>query len=292
MAVAGCGKTRLEESAQEGLTLTSSFQKSLQCCMSEEEVKHFYDRLASNYHLIFEDWDASMRHQAAVLGAILECECGAPIALRILDCACGIGTQTLGLANLGFTVAACDLSPASVERTRVEAAKRHLNVQLFVADMLDLSEIPDRDFDAVICMDNALPHLESDEELFQAATQIRRKLRAGATFMGSIRDYDSLVQKRPVVQGPAFFSDQGSRRIVHQVWDWSDERRYAFHLYITREVQGGWEALHYVSNYHAVLREEFNRILQAAGFVDCRWILTAESGFYQPIVLAKANATA
>ena len=122
-----------------------------------------------------------MKRQAAALGAMLERECGAPSALRILDCACGIGTQALGLASLGFTVTACDLSPASVERTRVEAAKRRLNVQLFVADMLDLIEIPDRDFDAVMCMDNALPHLESDEQLFQAATQIRRKLRAGGT---------------------------------------------------------------------------------------------------------------
>ena len=181
-----------------------------------EGVKHFYDRLASNYHLIFDDWDASIKRQAAALGAILERECVAPSALRVLDCACGIGTQTLGLASLGFTVTACDLSPASVERTRVEATKRGLNVQLFVADMLDLSEIPDNDFDAVVCMDNALPHLDSDEQLFQAATPIRRKLRAGATFMGSIRDYDSLVQERPVVQGPAFYSDEGSRRIVHQ----------------------------------------------------------------------------
>jgi glycine/sarcosine N-methyltransferase len=45
-----------------------------------EGVKHFYDRLASNYHLIFEDWDASMKRQAAALGAILERECGAPSA--------------------------------------------------------------------------------------------------------------------------------------------------------------------------------------------------------------------
>lgn len=121
-----------------------------------EGVKHFYDRLASNYHLIFEDWDGSMKRQAAVLGAILERECGSPSALRILDCACGVGTQTLGLASFGFTVTACDLSPASVERTRVEAAKRRLKVQLFVVDMLDLTEIPDGYFDAVMCMDNVL----------------------------------------------------------------------------------------------------------------------------------------
>jgi glycine/sarcosine N-methyltransferase len=254
-----------------------------------EGVKDFYDRLADNYHLIFEDWDASIERQAATLGTILERECGARRAARILDCACGIGTQTLGLASLGFNVTACDLSPSAIERTRVEAEKRRLNVELFVADMRDLKVIPDDDFDLVVCMDNALPHLGSDEQLLQASTQIRKKLRAGATFIASIRDYDSLVQERPVVQGPAFYSDQGGRRIVHQVWDWIDERRYVFHLYITREVRGGgWETQHYASNYRAVLREELSRILQVAEFISCRWILPGESGFYHPIILAKA----
>jgi hypothetical protein len=42
-----------------------------------EGVKQFYDRLASNYHLIFEDRDASMKRQAGALGAMLERGCGA-----------------------------------------------------------------------------------------------------------------------------------------------------------------------------------------------------------------------
>jgi SAM-dependent methyltransferase len=254
-----------------------------------EDVKRFYDRLAANYHLIFEDWDASIRRQGAALGAILERECGTPDAVRILDCACGIGTQVLGLAGRGFRTTATDLSRSSVERARVEADKRGLNVQLFVADMLDLTVIPDGDFDAVICMDNALPHLEGAEQMLQALAEIRGKLRAGAVFMASIRDYDSLVQERPAVQGPAFYTDHGKRRIVHQVWDWIDGRRYAFHFYITREVQDGWETQHYVSNYRAVLREELSRTLEAAGFTECRWIFETESGFYQPIVLATAR---
>ena len=37
------------------------------------------------------------------------------------------------------------------------------------------------------------------------------------------------------MQGPAFYLDDGKRRIVFQVWDGEDERRYTFHLYITRE---------------------------------------------------------
>ena len=60
-----------------------------------ENVRNFYDDLAAAYHLMFEDWDASMARQAAALGPILERECGAPESVRVLDCACGAGTQAL-----------------------------------------------------------------------------------------------------------------------------------------------------------------------------------------------------
>lgn len=257
-----------------------------------EGVKSFYDQLASNYHLIFEDWEASIRRQAAVLGAILERECGPPASVKVLDCACGIGTQALGLAKLGFQVTACDLSPFAVERTRMEAEKRGLNVRALVADMLDLTVLADGEFDAVICMDNALPHLDSEEQLLQVATQMRRKLRPGALFMASIRDYDSLAREKPAVQGPNFYSDEKGRRIVHQIWDWLDDRRYTFHLYITREIQDGWESQHYSSNYRSIMRDELSQILARSGFAGYRWILADESGFYQPIVLAKVRSTA
>ena len=156
--------------------------------------------------------------------------------------------------------------------------------------MLDLTEVPDGEFDAVICMDNSLPHLES-EELLRAAAQMRRKLRPGALFMASIRDYDSLVPEKPVVQQPNFYSDEKGRRIVHQVWDWLDDRRYTFHLYITSEIQDRWESQHYVSNYRSIMRDELSQILARSGFAGCRWIRANESGFYQPIVLAKASST-
>lgn len=256
-----------------------------------EGVKSFYDQLASNYHLIFEDWEASIRRQAAVLGAILERECGPPASIKVLDCACGIGTQALGLAKMGFQVTACDLSPFAVERTRMEAEKRGLSVRAFVADVLDLTVLSDGEFDAVICMDNALPHLDSEEQLLRAANQIGRKLRTDGLFMASIRDYDSLVLKKPVAQEPNFYSDEKGRRIVHQVWDWLDDRRYTFHLYITRKIQDRWESQHYVSNYRSIMRDELSQILTRSGFADCRWILAEESGFYQPIVLAKASST-
>jgi 2-polyprenyl-3-methyl-5-hydroxy-6-metoxy-1,4-benzoquinol methylase len=124
-----------------------------------EIVGDFYDDLAGNYHLMFEDWEASMARQAAALGPILERACGPAESVRILDCACGIGTQALGLSKLGFRVTGSDVSPCAVERARQEASARGLNLALYVADILKLSDVPETNFDAVVCVDNALPHL-------------------------------------------------------------------------------------------------------------------------------------
>ena len=58
---------------------------------------------------------------------------------RILDAACGIGTQSIGLAQLGYTITASDISASELEQARKEAEKRNLKVEFKVADMRHLS---------------------------------------------------------------------------------------------------------------------------------------------------------
>jgi glycine/sarcosine N-methyltransferase len=90
--------------------------------------------------------------------------------LKILDCACGIGTQALGLAGFGHHVTASDLSRAEVNRAKHEAERLALDISFHISDMTSLAEITDRDFDVVAVFDNALPHLTAD--------QLRRAVRA------------------------------------------------------------------------------------------------------------------
>jgi len=245
-----------------------------------------YDDLAPHYDQIFEDWEASIERQSTVLAAILQREGGDRRPIRVLDCACGIGTQSLGLAMNGFEVTGCDISIGAVQRARSEASKRGLSVPFSVANMLQLSAIPESSFDSVICIDNSLPHLQTDGDLLQAAQQAYGKLRPGGSFVASIRDYDRLVVERPTSQEPSFYSDNGSRRIVFQIWDWLDERRYRFHLYITRNTESAWQTFHFTSTYRAVLRGELQRIWEDAGFSNIRWLSPSDSGFYQPIFIA------
>jgi glycine/sarcosine N-methyltransferase len=245
-----------------------------------------YEELAEYYHLIFEDWDASIARQAAVLGPLIETACGKSSA-RILDAACGIGTQAIGLAMRGHAVTGSDLSEAAVARARVEIKARNLTVPIFRADLRDLSEVPGAPFDAVLIADNAFAHLLCEDDVRRAAASSARKLNRGGIVLATLRDYDALARARPIFQGPAFYQDAGGRRIVHQIWDWTGERRYTMHLYITRETAAGWESHHFTSAFHAVGRGMLTGALEEAGFSAVRWMEPGDSGYYQPIVLAR-----
>lgn len=256
-----------------------------------EPVLSFYDALADHYHLIFEDWDASIARQARILSSVLASETSTS-PLHILDCACGIGTQSLGFAQLGHHVTASDLSPAAVARARHEATLRNLSIDFHVADMTSLAEIPNASFDVVAALDNALPHLDPSQ--LQSATRaIASKLKPGGLFLASIRDYDQLILERPTMQSPVFFGENGNRRIVHQIWDWLDPTRYTLHLNITTrsDAQDGstWQTYSFHSEYRCVLREELTTALESAGFSAIRWLMPRESGYYQPLALAKAR---
>lgn len=171
-------------------------------------------------------------------------------------------------------------------RAKREAAQRGLAIHFQVADMRHLQEIEPGSFDAVIAADNALPHLIDDVELRGALSQIAMKLRSSGILLATVRDYDRLLQSKPTAQTPAFYSDGGLRRIVHQVWDWNEDT-YALHLYLTLETDAGWESRHFISHYRALKRTELNDALAHAGFTKIRWLEPEESGFYQPIMMAR-----
>ena len=59
----------------------------------------FYDQLSPFYHLIYEDWEASIAWQAERLSRIIRARWGEQVE-SVLDVSCGIGTQSLGLARL------------------------------------------------------------------------------------------------------------------------------------------------------------------------------------------------
>ena len=103
--------------------------------MATHDLTRFYDGLAPLYQLIYPDWHKSIAWQASVLDAVIRETWGRDVVADVLDVACGIGTQSLGLAKLGYQVTASDLSPDAVERAQREAQAQGLSIDFSVADV-------------------------------------------------------------------------------------------------------------------------------------------------------------
>lgn len=254
--------------------------------MSNSVLK-FYDELAEDYHLIFQDWDTSVRRQGKVLEQLIGNHFNRPRqCLKVLDCSCGIGTQAIGLALSGYYVHATDLSPNAVSRAEMEAQRLGASLTFGVADFRLLNSQVEGSFDVVISCDNSLPHLLNNDDLKLALRNIWDKLNHSGLLLCSIRDYDRLLEEKPRTTTPAVYEDDKGKRIVFQVWDWEENRNiYTINHFVIRQVGGAWGTKCQTTRYRALLRSELNLMLSEIGFSEITWHMPKETGYYQPIVI-------
>ena len=249
-------------------------------------VQTFYDHLASQYDKLFLDWQGESREQAVMLDRMLRAH-GFDDTARVLDCACGIGTQAIGLASLGYSVTASDISDGELAEARKRAADQHVEIRFEHADFCALSDTFSEAFDVVICMDNALPHMLSHDALEAAVKSIVDRTEEGGIFVASIRDYDALLAEKPTYSPPYIHKTEQGQRICFQVWDWNGDH-YRFTQYIIDDEEI-LQISKFDCEYRAVKREELTTLLHDAGCSEVRWLFPEESGFYQPIVIAKKS---
>ncbi|MBT2690766.1 class I SAM-dependent methyltransferase [Bacillus sp. ISL-47] len=242
----------------------------------------FYDELAGEYHLIFKDWDHSIDRQGEVFARLLTAE-GVKNSSGILDCSCGIGTQTLGLAKRGYKISASDISSKSIERAKSEAKLRNLNIPFVQADMRALSSIFSDPFQVILSIDNALPHLLTEEECASAFSEIHSLLKPEGFFLYSIRDYDEILKTKPASTLPA----QRQNTITFQLWQWHKESNiYDLKHFTMLQKEGEWTVSERVSQYRAYKRHELDELAIKAGFKRVKWLFPRATGFYQPIAIA------
>ncbi|MGW6732398.1 class I SAM-dependent methyltransferase [Streptomyces sp. NPDC055013] len=256
--------------------------------MPEPPVAHFYDELADDYHLIYADWDASLRRQGDALDALIGLERAA-----VLDCACGIGTQAIGLALRGHRVIGSDLSPRAAARAAREAARRGLSLRTAVADMRRLP-FPDGQFDAVVCADNSLPHLLTEQDVHAALAEMRRVLRPAGLLLVSTRPYDDLVRDRPASTPPQVHqvadTEGGERTVTFQLWHWHDDgEHYDLEHFQLLPAGGHWCVQVRRTTYWALGRDRLAGLAAEAGFVGLGWRMPDETGFFQPLLVARAG---
>ena len=243
----------------------------------------FYDNLASQYDKLFLDWQAATQEQALILDRVFTAN-GFDKTANILDCACGIGTQAIGLAAIGYNVTGSDISDGEIAEAKQRAAKNNVRVHFEHANFCSLSDVFSEQFDIVIAMDNALPHMLTSNDLAAAIKSIVNQIKNGGLFVGSIRDYDALLATKPPYSPPYIHKTAKGQRVSFQTWTWEDDN-YRLTQYIVDD-EDALQVSKFECEYRATRRQEMTDLLMANGCQEVVWKFPEETGFYQPIVIA------
>jgi len=247
-------------------------------------VQTFYDNLASHYDKLFCDWQSATREQAVILEKIFT-DNGYPKTASVLDCACGIGTQAIGIAGLGYQVTGSDVSTGALKEAKARACANHVDITFRQADFRTLYKTFASPFDLVICMDNALPHMLTKEDLTAAVESIADTVAPGGMFVASIRDYDALLTEKPGYSPPYIHETEKGKRVSFQTWTWEGDN-YKLTQYIIDD--GATLCVNkFDCEYRTVRRAELTNLLLNAGFSTAEWLFPENTGFYQPVVISK-----
>ncbi len=246
----------------------------------------FYDNLASHYDKLFLDWQTTTQEQAVILDKIFT-DNGFDKTAKILDCACGIGTQAIGLAKLGYNVTASDISEKEIQEAKIRAQQNNVTICFNQADFRALSDVFTEQFDIIIAMDNALPHMLSEEALESAIKSITERIDTGGIFVGSIRDYDSLIDNKPPYSPPYIHKTTNGQRVSFQTWEWNGDH-YKLIQYIIED-ENTLQVSKFECEYRATRREELTNLFISNGCSKVEWKFPKETGFYQPIIIARGK---
>lgn len=247
-------------------------------------IQRFYDNMAPHYDKLFLNWKATVKEQALLLEGLFR-KFDFYQTASILDCACGIGTQAIGLASLGYNITASDISDGAIAEAKARASASNVAIRFEYADFCALSDVFSEKFDVVIALDNALPHMLTAEELGRAVMSIADQIKENGIFIGSIRDYDALLQDKPPYSPPYIHETEKGRRVSFQTWIWNDDC-YKLTQYIINDEEN-LEINKFECEYRATRREELTKLFTDNGCKEVIWLFPKETGFYQPIIVAR-----
>lgn len=245
-------------------------------------IETYYDTLTPYYKFLYADWEASVKRQAEALDGVIR-EFIGPEARTILDAACGIGTQSFGLAQLGYQVTASDISAGEIAQAQTEATARNLTITFGVADMRELWAVYQQQFEVVLACDNAVPHLLSEAEILLAFEQFYRCTKSGGGCLLSVRDYAAMKRDGLQFYPRNVHQITNGHLVIFDVWAFAGDF-YDMTTYIIEDdgqappqtwaIRGG--------RYYCVTTDTLERLLQEAGFTS---VQTLPDRFFQPLLV-------
>lgn len=224
-----------------------------------------FEDMAIEFDRLFVDVDRLTTLEAQSLDTLFK-----PARVRtVLDCACGTGIQSLGLAQLGYAVCASDISPRMVQILREKAALRGLSVPAQRADFRNLRPWRGQIFDAVVCTGNSITLLKDHAEMARAVqAMVQRARPAGGLVVLGVHNYfrpqslgeTILLRRAPTAESP---------EVALDVRFFGSERVEVSYMFLRRPARR-WHLRTYTKSYICLSAAELAGLLVDGGLRNVR----------------------
>jgi len=155
---------------------------------------------------------------------------------RILELCCGTGRLTLPIAKEGYHVSGVDNAASMLERAKVKASEKGLEIEFVEADIrtLDLSE----KYDLIFIPFNSIHHLYKNEDLFKVFKVVKNHLKAGGLFL--LDCYNPKIQlivegEKELKKMTEYTTSDGREVLIKQLMRYENEtqiNRIEWHYFI------------------------------------------------------------
>jgi len=148
-------------------------------------IEHYESFLAEHYTWMSGPFAEKVAQQRALLASagIVPAATG-----HALDLGCGPGSQSIALAELGFSVTAIDANAQLLEELRQHAGD--LPIRPVLHDLCSMATCPDLParVDAAICVGDIIPHLHTTACVSSLFQHVSASLIPGGSFVLGFRD--------------------------------------------------------------------------------------------------------
>ncbi len=113
---------------------------------------------------------------------------------RVLDVFCGSGELAVLLAKWGLEVTVFAPEPLAVKEINSKRVRAGVQLEICLGDMRDISNLYRERCDLIVCLQNSLSCLLTEEDIWGTLAQIYLKLKPGGVLIIHTLNYDCLLQ--------------------------------------------------------------------------------------------------
>ena len=192
-------------------------------------------------------------------------------ARRLLELACGTGSHALELDKYGYEIVATDYTEDMLACARRKATEASCNIDFRWQDMRAL-DLPDRPFDAVICLFDSIGYTETNEAIMQVLRGVHRHLRAGGLFIFEFWHAAAMLCNYDPVRIRRWSTPEGEVvRISETELDCAKQLANVTYTIYELHDDGTYTSLKETQTNRFLLVQEMASLLSATGFKPLKW---------------------